>query len=541
MRLLTKRRIEAFIDRVHDGDRGAALLLVALSLVLLMGMAAFGTDLAWFYLNASRVQRTADAAALGGVVWLPEDETTALSTAQAIATQNGYTHDPINLTTTVVPERVTGELNQLQVTVTDTVPTFFLRVFGRTEQVIARDAVAQFIPPLRLGSPENQFGNACDPGLAGCSDQPGFWANIHGKYTRRGMGDAFAAWCINNSGTNCGSAASNQNPLWRERGYLYGIEVDTPGSSFTVEFVDMQFRNISGVSSDTCSMGNRRSPMVPTGCTSDWMRTGDRGCEDGGWGGRNYSSDCGMVVITRLYAPDPDPFNLDNNVLLCQHTWQPEPQIAHADPYVWQTPSSCFTVSNASAGIYVLQITIEEPANRRNVGLNRYGVRVSSTAKIFGMGDMSIYNNLEAGESDFYLAEVNNIYRGRKFVIEMFDPGEGNGWINLMRPTGATWTNTGTTCDMYTRPVGVMTGPWNFQGTRTPCRFQADNSAAGQAAGLHYDDRWIKLEVPLPSTYDCDYAGGECWWKVNYDYTSAANDTTTWRAYILGNPIHLVK
>jgi hypothetical protein len=27
---------------------------------------------------------------------------------------------------------------------------------------------------------------------------------------------------------------------------------------------------------------------------------------------------------------------------------------------------------------------------------------------------------------------------------------------------------------------------------------------------------------------------------MNYSYPTGVNDTTTWRAYILGNPIHLV-
>ena len=64
--------MKRLFHRIKDGeDRGAALALVAASLVVLMGMAAFGTDLGWFYLNASRVQRAADAAALGGVIWMP--------------------------------------------------------------------------------------------------------------------------------------------------------------------------------------------------------------------------------------------------------------------------------------------------------------------------------------------------------------------------------------------------------------------------------------------------------------------------------------
>ena len=72
-------------------DKGAALALVGATLVVLMGMAAFGADLAWFYLNSSRIQRAADAASLGGVVWLPSDDATAIATAASIATQNGYT------------------------------------------------------------------------------------------------------------------------------------------------------------------------------------------------------------------------------------------------------------------------------------------------------------------------------------------------------------------------------------------------------------------------------------------------------------------
>ena len=32
----------------------------------------------------------------------------------------------------------------------------------------------------------------------------------------------------------------------------------------------------------------------------------------------------------------------------------------------------------------------------------------------------------------------------------------------------------------------------------------------------------------------------DCFFSIEYDYTAAANDTTTWRAYVLGNPIRLV-
>ncbi len=149
------------VKRARESDRGAAMVLVAMSMVLLLGMAAFGSDLAWFYLNAARVQRAADGAALGGVIWLPTNAGAANSTALDIANRNGYdAGDPdVTVTSGVVP----GEPSQLQVTVQDIVPTFFLHIFGFNDMTIERTAVAEFIPPLKLGSPDNQFGNNCDP------------------------------------------------------------------------------------------------------------------------------------------------------------------------------------------------------------------------------------------------------------------------------------------------------------------------------------------------------------------------------------------
>ncbi len=94
-------------------DKGAAMAIVAVSLFLLMGVAAISADLAWFYLNASKVQRAADGAALAGVVYLPTQVGTANATALDIANRNGYDASASDVTVTsgVVP----GSQNQLQV------------------------------------------------------------------------------------------------------------------------------------------------------------------------------------------------------------------------------------------------------------------------------------------------------------------------------------------------------------------------------------------------------------------------------------------
>src|SRR5690606_13307805 len=114
------------------------------------------------------------------------------------------------------------------------------RVFGLETVTISRKARGEFIPPLRLGSPDNTFGNTCDPNQPGCTGQPNFWANIHGRWTQRSYGDAYSPRCSSGNAPGCSA-----NPLHRQRGYLYGIEAHST-SSFTVTFIDLAHHNTSG-------------------------------------------------------------------------------------------------------------------------------------------------------------------------------------------------------------------------------------------------------------------------------------------------------
>lgn len=506
-------------------DKGSALIFVAGSLVLLMGLAAMGTDLAWFYLNTSRIQRAADAAALGGVVWLPNEIGTANSTAHSIATQNGYEHGVDSAV--VTPSPVPGEPNQLQVKIDDTVPTFFLKVMGFDTMDISRTAIAEYIPPLKLGSPSNQFGNACDPEYEGdpgfpadCGDN--FWANIHGWFTHTSYGDAYAGHCQGGTNDDEGCPA---NVIARDTGYLYGIE---SSSGFTVQFVDLAFHNTSGGVT-----------------TADQHRTGDRGCEDASWGGgASTSASCGPTMIVNLYAPDPTPLVLtDNGPPVCTATIPPQPQIeeqvgGNGVPYSWQPPSGAGCWSQSGSGIWVVQVMHQYPgATNKRAGLNRYSVR-STSGQLFALGDFSIYNNSSGTTTSFHLAEVPDFYAGKTFVVELFDPAEhgpGTGFIQLIGPDGSVW-NDGE-CRLYERAAGVPDGPWTQFGT-----IGAGSNCQESTSQDEYQNQWLKFEVDLPTTYACNQAAGQCWWKINYVYPGGAsvNDTTTWRAFMIGNPIHLV-
>jgi hypothetical protein len=488
------------IRRARNEDKGAALALVAASMVVLLGMAAFGSDLAWFYLNASRVQRAADAAALGGVIWLPTDPGTADGTAVSIGLQNGY--DDTLADVEVLPQVVPGEPNQLEVTVRDVVPTFFARILGFDTMTIARTAKAEYIPPLKLGSPEEQFGNSCDPDQPGCTGQDNFWANIHGKWTDTVMGDAYGSWCRGSSD----NPGCTQNGIARDTGYLYGIE---SGSLFTVQFNDLAFHNTSG--------GNP---------TSDGIRTGDRGCED--WGPSN-AADCGPTMYVALYEPDPTPLDLTDSTLLCSATIPPQPQLLDTDGYGFTAPDGQGCWTQSGTGIYVVQVSHVDPgATADRAGLNRYSVR-STTGNLFALGDFSIYNNFSGSTTSFFLAEVPTYYHGKTFVVELYDPGESSapGTLQMVSPD-LTVFNDGE-CRIYDRDDPGDS--WSLQQT-----IGAGSNCQESVSPGEYNGRWLKFEMDLPPLYSC----ATCWWKVNYVYTSPVNDTTTWRAYMIGNPIHLV-
>ena len=510
-------------------DRGAALAIVATSLFLLMGVAAISADLAWYYLNASRVQRTADAAALAGVVYLPGSPSDANDAAIDIANRNGYDNTLLDVSVTPTP---IGE-NQLQVRVSDDVDTFFAKVLGWDTMTIARTAVAEYIPPLKLGSPENQFGNDCDPTQPGCTSPSNFWANIHGKWNQTSYGDAYASWCDPGNGPNC--SPSNLNPNRRNTGYLYGIESD---ASFTVEFKDLAFHNISDT---TDCPGNREIPPVPDLCTSDWVRTGDRGCEDNSWaGGRSYDDDCGPTMYVALYAPDSTPLEIaDNLPPICSATIPPRPQVPRADPYVWETPSGNPCWSQSGAGVFVLQVTQVEPGSvNHRAGLNRYSVRSTPGSNLFALGDFSIYNNFSGSTTSFYLAEVPTYYHGKTFVVELYDAGESDddGTLQVIDPRTDSVFDGGE-CRLYERlNPNDDDESWNHFATipaGSPCQELVEPD--------EYQRRWLKFEMDLPAEYSCDAISVTgCWWKMNYAYTSPVNDTTTWRAYMIGNPIHII-
>ncbi|MDX6374135.1 MAG: hypothetical protein QOD98_3123 [Nocardioidaceae bacterium] len=245
--------------RVRDEAGYAAVLTALLASVLFMGMAAFGVDTARWYLEVERVQKTADAAALAGVTYMPNDLATATTTAIAAAAKNGYPNSGTSSVTVAVGDKP----SELKVTIRSVVDNAFGAMIGVKQAVITRSAVADYTAPAPMGSPCNTFGNEPpsqpapaaqpagsalpSPPFPNCSSSPAFWAAIEGPSTDKVQGDRFMNYACN--GTSSAGATylcgAGKNAEFREEGYFWAVHVEPQavGTAINVQIYDPAYVN----------------------------------------------------------------------------------------------------------------------------------------------------------------------------------------------------------------------------------------------------------------------------------------------------------
>ena len=119
-------------------ERAQVLPLIALSLIALLGIAAFAIDVGYAYYAKRQLQSATDAAALAGAQDLP-NASTAITTATSYAAANTPSNLSFNFTyqvsctnTAIVATGCAAAVNpnQLTVSATGTTTTWFARIFG---------------------------------------------------------------------------------------------------------------------------------------------------------------------------------------------------------------------------------------------------------------------------------------------------------------------------------------------------------------------------------------------------------------------------
>lgn len=128
-------------------DKGQVLVLVALAIFALLGLAALGIDVGYMYSIRNELQRSADTGALAGAsVFTTADWNLQSTKDQAEARAKEFaTKDKVAQTVLTLSDVAVGfpQVDHIEVVTSRTAALFFARVLGRDNQVITARAVAQ--------------------------------------------------------------------------------------------------------------------------------------------------------------------------------------------------------------------------------------------------------------------------------------------------------------------------------------------------------------------------------------------------------------
>jgi Flp pilus assembly protein TadG len=223
-----------------------AILVAILVPTVFLGLAATAVDTARWYLEMERVQEAADAAALAGVPFLPQDLSSARTRALEVAKRNGYDNSASGVSVTVGKA---GRESQLKVTISARVANQFGQFFGADSTVVTRSAVADFTGPAPMGSPCNVFGTEPPSSSAGpsprgagstalgtvssssCPQDPEMWATVQGPRTGKLQGDRYGTVYCENSSISVDNCDGTRNAEYTDatkrgqQGYFWLIKV----------------------------------------------------------------------------------------------------------------------------------------------------------------------------------------------------------------------------------------------------------------------------------------------------------------------------
>ena len=522
-----------------EPTRGQIIVLFALCLTVLIGIMGLAIDVSYTWVNEMRMQRAADAGALAGAVYLPDDPTGATNAAVAALQQNGYV---AGATVTISAAQDTSNREQMDVTLSAQVPTFFMRLFGINTLTPSRTSHAQFHLPVPMGSPLSVFGNPSSLDLQG--NALNYWAAIQGPCTLKANGDPYATQDTTTVHTNCSGVTTPDNteykaPSTGDQGtYDYAIKVPVAGT-LTIQLYDPEFCPRDSQSTDTGDTAFTSGSNFGTTFTLyDPTNT-------------PYDLSSGVVTSTGsanpfTYPGDPSNSTSDgqagkthacSSYYISSGTWSSSSKICTNCVGKWLT----FASFAAVAGTYRLNVGTGEVGSGAADGTNQFAVKASlnggsgSQPQVYAgiagsQSAMSIFNNLSSGTSFIYLAQINNTNAGKTMEVDLFDPGDlnGTGVMYFEMPTSS----------------GYSDAPFVYRDSGTTLSASGTNSGTvtsvttASGGSSRFQGHWLVVTITIPSTYTAPQNG---WWKIKYVISGgAAHDRTTWGVEIRDSAVHLV-
>jgi Flp pilus assembly protein TadG len=574
--------------RGRRDDSGFIAVATAIIVPVLLALSAFTVDVGNWYYHAESVQRAADAAALAGVTYLPGDLAAAKKQAIATAAANGYAN---SATVTVDPEPVSGNPNQLQVTITEIVDNSFGKLMGVSTETIRRTAIANYQAPLPLGSPCNEFGdgpepklNATNPRSSNCSNAGAFWANVGSPKASKSYGDAYQDGdCASSaSGTdNC----SGTNSDYSTNGYFYSIKVTAPVTNLTIQAFDPNFVYVgdlcdsnfgSGTSAAVNAKNQYNYSAGTSAATAKYLEDNQLYAP-----GQNGAYCTGDMLYTQQSNQPPDttytvrapsatanPWDPTTNPIIggCTQTYKgfsgdlytalnQYAQTNGAVTYAAGKPVAAATGTNGyqdavaksfrqwstlctipgtiAAGTYYIQVQSNAPGDNTNGdGHNRFAMRA------FGSGPSDNANIAISGFTDMAMyADLPSAHTS--FYLTQITPGAAGQILQIRLFDIGDSSQPGTVRVIPPLDSGLTTfsgcvGAGPTSGALTNCSIPANSS---------YNGKWETISVPIPSNYTCNYQSAVgCWITLSYDYGAGQpSDTTSWQASLEGTPVRLTK
>lgn len=577
--------------RRRSGDRGYVLVMFSLLLVPLLLMAGLSIDVGSWYNRASDMRKAADAAALAGVIWLP-DEGAAQTAALAAAARNGFT--PGNgVSITVTPS--TQFDRRLRVSITDDqVGSFLWGNLGGRDITLTRTSFAEYVLPVPLGSPRNFFGTgplvSADPELLFQSVNPFCTSKVQGDRHQAGhFSDGPPGHCASTNNMPPASGAE-----YRADGYELYIEApENRPAAIDVLLYDPRY-NSAGVDPGApdepavWTIGNYTAnwqcPAPPNGGSygrngaycwyNNWQRFNGPiaywngsawvGVQSGltPWtqyirpynlsssGPDSYLSNSNEEDFTYTLYAENSPFTADDDVQVCQQTYSRNTAFNRTFLGSTRWNLLCTIPTSWPDGRYILRVQNEGSGSTsdRGNGSNQWGLVARYTngagnlgnglcdgrswalcPRVYGKDAISVYANTTQGVAQFFLAEIEAVHVGKKLILELWDPGEGGSSLRILQPSGAGWSRK----NMSWRSLN-NDGSIHLSGQ--------SSTQTIDVTGSRFNGKLLEITIDLEGY---NPSPSNEWWKIEYEFNDPGRpnvtDRTTWTARIVGDPVHLVE
>ncbi|MGZ8762134.1 MAG: pilus assembly protein TadG-related protein [Acidimicrobiia bacterium] len=563
-------------QRAGDSEGGVVLVWLALMMVVLLGMGALGIDVAHLQHVKADAQKAADAAALAGAVYLPDDAAAGANQARSVAGKNGFTD---------VPEAVADSTrtSQMNVTVRKTVDNFLAGVLGVGSSTVTAKASAEYLKPVAMGSPTNQYGNDPETASGGPTNPtdgyPNLWAMVEGGGTQKHNGDAFLANdCVADGATGSPDNCSGGNSDYDANGYYYKVHFNQT-ATVDLQVFDPGFVEVGqSCTNSTGSNGNFLSAAaaLPTAAIQGWPAGANPGPAtryapvadqanpaDPGYkyctgDGRLTNGATPPSTTFRVWGPAEIPGTVPNvspggtgcgsNWTFPGHTGNIAGRLQSNTP-MFSSPRNVmlgeyfrqwFTVCDSLQGQAGEDYFIQVKTNNGN-GMNGFALRArngSGAVTISGNERIGMYANVAStAGSTFYLARIPSGAAGHTLILDFYDIGDSDaatGSVTVIPPSDSGLSSF-SGCRRSTVPGSSTGPPWGTMVDATGCTITGITRNG-------YNGQWVEMEIPIPSTYTCqDSSPTGCWTKIRYNFNNRLHDVTSWTARLDGDPVRIVK